>query len=90
MAKSKTITVKKVLDGDTFVTENNEKIRIAGVDTPEKGKPGAARARTYLKNQIDGDRIVIKPVAKDKYRRTVAHVYKDGRSVGKKIKKRRF
>ncbi|RPI14367.1 MAG: thermonuclease [Ignavibacteriae bacterium] len=31
-----TITVTKVTDGDTFVTENGDKVRLLGIDTPEK------------------------------------------------------
>jgi micrococcal nuclease len=30
------LLVKRVVDGDTFVLSNNEKVRLIGVDTPEK------------------------------------------------------
>ena len=88
MVKRKTVSVDKVVDGDTFITEGGQKIRIAGVDTPEKGRRGAAQARKYLKNQIEGKRVVIKPVARNKYGRIVAHVYKGGKSIGKKLRKK--
>ena len=87
MNKRKTLTVDKVLDGDTFVSEG-EKIRIAGVDTPEKGKPGSITEKNYLKRQIEGKNVVFTQVARDKFGRRVGHVYKGGKSIGKKIKKR--
>jgi len=86
MSKRKTVPVTEVLDGDTFLTKGKKKIRIAGVDTPEKGRPGSIKARDYLKRQIEGGSVVINPVARDKYGRVVAHVYKGGRSIGKKLK----
>jgi micrococcal nuclease len=30
------LTVKRVVDGDTFVMSNNDRIRLIGIDTPEK------------------------------------------------------
>ena len=88
MAKTTTVLVEEVEDGDSFVTKAGQKIRLAGVDAPEKGKPGAAKARGYLKRQIEGQKIVIRPVAKDKYDRTIAYAYKQGKSINKKLKKR--
>jgi len=89
--KSRTVTVKEVQDGDTFVTESGEEIRIAGVDTPEKGQPGAGKARKYLKKLIEGKKVKVLPKAKDKYKRTVALVYDPrGKSIRKKIKGQRF
>ena len=37
MSKEK---VQRVIDGDTFVTEEGETVRLANVDAPEKGKHG--------------------------------------------------
>ncbi len=85
MNKRKTIKVDKVLDGDTFVS-GGKKHRIAGVDTPEKGRPGSIKARNFLINQIEGKNVSFGQVARDVYGRPVGHVYDKGRSVGKKIK----
>lgn len=85
-----TATVDEANDGDSFITTNDEKVRIAGIDTPEKGHPGAAQAKRYLKKLIDGKKVRIIPKARDKYGRIVANVYQNGRSLRKKIKKRRF
>ena len=90
MPKTFTYKVKKVIDGDTFLIENGLTVRLAGVDTPEKGKPGSAKARAYLRNQIEGKKVLIRPVAKDCYRRVVAYVYKDGKSLCKKIRNKKW
>ncbi len=34
--KSEILTVTRVIDGDTFLLSNNERVRLIGVDTPEK------------------------------------------------------
>jgi micrococcal nuclease len=34
--KSETLTVTRVVDGDTFVLSNKERVRLIGIDTPEK------------------------------------------------------
>ena len=46
MSKRKTVLVKEVQDGDTFITNKGQKVRIANVDTPEKGRPGSAPRRS--------------------------------------------
>lgn len=48
------LTVKRVVDGDTLVLSNNEKVRLIGVDTPEyhtspKMKRDAERAKKDMK-----------------------------------------
>lgn len=76
--------VKYVIDGDTFILENNERIRLASIDTPELGHEGkpdqyyAEEARKILAEIILNKIVVIDPVAKkDRYGRTVGWVYLD-------------
>jgi micrococcal nuclease len=81
--------VKKVLDGDTFTTASRKNpVRLAGVDAPEKGEAGAAKAKRELKNLIEGEVVKIDTVARDCYGRSVANVYKGSKSVNKHMKKR--
>ena len=40
-----TFIVRKVIDGDTYLLSNNEKVRLLGIDTPEK----------YESNKLDRD-----------------------------------
>ena len=91
MAKRKE-TVKRVIDGDTFTTASRKKpIRLANVNAPEKRSKGGAKATQQLKNLIQGKKVEVNTVARDKYGRAVARVKVNGKSVNttmnKKIKK---
>jgi len=44
----KTTVVSWVIDGDTFDTTSGDRIRLADVDAPEKGKSGYYDARNFL------------------------------------------
>ncbi len=84
--------VKSVIDGDTFILENNEKIRIASIDAPELGHDGkpeqyyAKEAREILTKMILNKIVVIEAVdKKDHYGRTVGWVYLDNSFVNEQM-----
>ena len=37
--------VQRIIDGDTFITSTGNKVRLANVNAPEKGRKGAPKAR---------------------------------------------
>ena len=83
--------VQRVVDGDTFDTDKpvcgSTRIRIAGINTPEKGQRGYLSSTNKLKKEIEGKIVDIKPVGKS-YGRTVANVKKSGRKIPLKRKKK--
>jgi len=80
--------VNRVIDGDTFKTKSRMRpVRLANVDTPEKGQPGSAIARKALERKILGKLVFISTVARDKYNRAVANVKAGGKSVNKAMKR---
>jgi len=80
--------VTKVIDGDTFMTERRKHpVRLANVNTPEKGQPGYGEAKEALKNLIRGEEVTINTKARDKYNRSVANVKIENKSVNKIMKK---
>jgi len=82
-------TVKRVIDGDTFVTGSRKNpVRLANVNAPEKGKPGSAKATQALKNLIQGQQVQVETVARDKYGRSVANVKVDNMSVNRAINRK--
>ena len=90
MTKKERVT--KVIDGDTFQTSSRKhSVRLANVDAPEKGKPGAAKAKQSLANLIQGQQVKVDTVARDSYGRAVAKVNVGGKSVNaamnRKLKK---
>jgi len=56
--------VTKVIDGDTFETASRKHpVRLANVDTPEKGQPGYGKAKQDLSKLIQGKEVTIDTVA---------------------------
>ena len=89
-AQNEKITIKNCYDGDTCTTTDNEKIRLACIDTPEiKGKradPEKAKyVRDYLNSLIKGQEIKIRRITFDRYGRTVAELYKNKKNIQKHL-----
>ncbi len=74
--------VERVYDGDTFeaITHHGVRIRVrlAEIDTPEKGEPFSNRARETLQRMVDHDEVAIRLFDIDKYGRIVGRVFADG------------
>ncbi|WP_447783265.1 thermonuclease family protein [Pseudomonas germanica] len=79
------VTVQRVVDGDTLRLSDGRSVRMIGLNTPELGKQGrsdepfAVAARKRLQALVDasGGRVGLLPgtQAKDHYGRTLAHIY---------------
>ncbi len=81
-------TVRRIVDGDTLVLENKERVRLIGVDTPETKHPRkpvehyGKEATAFTKKMVQGKRVRLEFDQanahighKDKYRRTLAYVF---------------
>ena len=83
--------VVSVTDGDTIkvLTENKEliKIRLAEIDTPEKKQPWGRKAKKALSGFLNQKTVSVKPVTKDRYGRTIAHIYSDGVNINREMVK---
>ena len=71
----RTYTVKRILDGDSFDSGEDLPIRVASVNTPEKGLCGSEEATAELKKLIWGKPITLKIVYFDMFDRAEALVY---------------
>lgn len=81
-------TVTEIVDGDTIKTSVRKRpVRIQGIDTPEKGKPGYSEAKKALVNLLKDEKVTVTPLATDNYGRTVAKV-KKGNALVKNLMKR--
>ena len=73
------VTVVGVSDGDTFTVINRDKlqlrIRVYGIDAPEKGQAFGNRAKQALSSYIAGREIEIDVQSQEKWGRFVARVY---------------
>lgn len=76
-----TVTVAKMIDGDTFETITGERVRILGMDAPETGQPISAESKTFMEGKLVDHKVDVKiqthlPI--DTYGRTLAIVtYRD-------------
>jgi micrococcal nuclease len=87
------VRVKRVIDGDTLVIANGDRVRLLGIDTPELGRgghpaePWAEAARDFLKTAVEGRDISLgfdrEPT--DKYGRRLAYVYRNGTLINEEI-----
>jgi len=70
-------TVTHIVDGDTFDIASGERIRMIGIDTPERGEFFYKEASVRLGELIDGKEVVlINDISKtDRYGRLLKHVY---------------
>ena len=69
--------VVRVLDGETIeVLHNNraERIRLSGIDCPEKGQAYGKKAKQTASALVFGKQVTLQTHAKDKYGRTLADV----------------
>jgi len=78
-------TVVRVFDGDTLevlVGRQPVRVRLAGIDTPERGQPWAERSKQALSQRVFRKAVRINEVDVDRYGRTVGEVYADNVCVG--------
>lgn len=74
-----------VADGDTFTLldadRRQHKVRLAGIDAPEKGQPFGRRARQSLSRMVFDQDVVVEYAKKDRYGRIVGRVEAGGLDV---------
>lgn len=76
--------VLRVIDGDTidldidlgFDVSFKTRVRLVGIDTPEKWHPYGKVVKAFLKQEIEGKEVYINVTKKDKYGRYLAKIYK--------------
>lgn len=74
-----------VHDGDTITVRCGQsdqmKIRLAEIDAPELRQPFGKASKQALSDAVYGKTVDIEPLKTDRYSRTVARVYVNGREV---------
>lgn len=74
---SEVVTVKRVIDGDTIVIDNDERVRLLTIDTPERGQHLYKEAKEFLATMIEGKKIEMEKGTRnrDKYNRLLRFIY---------------
>lgn len=81
-ASFQTVTVKQIIDGDTFISTDNQHIRIWGINSPEKDEAGYWQAVMFLDLKIRYVELKCRLIDKDKYKRSVMQCNKSGIDIG--------
>jgi micrococcal nuclease len=77
-----------VTDGDTITVlrdKHPQKIRLYGIDCPEKRQPFGKRAKQFTSELVFGKVVEVEPVTTDRYGRTVAFVRVENLSVNEEL-----
>jgi micrococcal nuclease len=83
LSAQEVLKVKRVVDGDTILLANGERVRLIGVDTPETKHPQkpvqyfGKEAYLFTKQMVEGKEIKLEFdwQRRDKYGRLLAYVY---------------
>ena len=67
--------VERVIDGDTFITKEGQRIRVASTEAPELANCGGPKAKARLEELILDQPLYLKIVYQDFYHRQVSLVY---------------
>ena len=82
-------SVVSILDGDTIEVLHNqhpERIRLSGIDCPEKGQAFGQKAKQAASSLVFGKEVTLQTHGQDKYRRTLADVLlPDGTNVNRAL-----
>lgn len=68
------------IDGDTLVC-NHQKVRLTNVYAAELNEPGGWAATRRLQTMISAGEVSLHPYGQDRYGRTLAEVYVNGRRI---------
>jgi micrococcal nuclease len=83
--------VVSILDGDTIEVLHNgraERIRLSGIDCPEKGQAYGKRAKQAASELVFGKKVTLQTFGKDEYGRTIADVIlPDGTNINQMLVK---
>ncbi len=77
-----------ITDGDTLTLladRNQHKIRLAEIDTPERGQPWGTRARQALADKVFQKDVVVEVVDIDRYDRLVGKIWLGTRDINREM-----
>ena len=83
-AELRSVMVVGVTDGNTITVRDgkqNYKVRLAGIDTPERGQPFAKRAHQNLSNLAHEKQAIVDCYKTDQYKRKVCRVWVGGNDI---------
>jgi len=74
-------TITKVIDGDTYIIDYKQRIRLYAVDSPEATQTYGREAKKYVEKLLLHKKVRLATIKTDKYGRTIAKVYINGKDL---------
>ena len=92
LANNDCIFAARIIDGDTFILQTDEKVRLIGIDTPEKKERYYFEATQELTSLISGKCLRLeKDISdKDEYGRLLRYVYVDNNFINEMMVEKGF
>jgi micrococcal nuclease len=86
-------TVLRAVDGDTLELDidlgmrlhSTIRVRLLGIDTPERGDEGFSAAKEYVTKRAVGREVMIRTERSDSFDRWLAQVFVDGVDIGAEL-----
>ena len=79
------VKVSRVIDGDTFITNRGDRVRLIGIDAPEMQTLRGLESKMHLDNLINNEVVILKRDEisnnKDKYGRLLRYVYMSDKDI---------
>ena len=72
--ETKYVKVDRITDGDTIVLVDSIRVRLHGIDTPERDQPYGSEATAALESMVETS-VYILEIDTDRYGRTVGQLY---------------
>lgn len=86
--------VVKVQDGDTFtlltIANDQVKIRLYGIDAPEKGQDFSRKSKEYLSDLVAGKKVTVEHKGTDQYKRVLGIAYVNKLNVNEEMLRQGF
>lgn len=82
--------VIKISDGDTITVlsgKEQTKVRLYGIDAPEKKQDYGQKSRQFLASLIAGQVVEVEPKGKDRYKRTLGIIHQKGQDINAQMVK---
>jgi len=78
-AQMESVSVSRIVDGDTCILENGQRVRYLGINAPESGDPQFNEASQANNNLVAGKQVQLEPKdpSRDKEDRLLAYVFVD-------------
>ena len=76
--------VVRIVDGDTIVLATDgarHRVRLAGIDAPERNQPWGDASTRELRRQIAGQEVVVEWSKKDRWKRLIGVIRLDGEDI---------